>query len=87
MNEKIRILAEQARSEVRSKWDKGNKIPYPESHHSFQLDIEKKFAELIVKECINQIEQLIGEEDEIDYGEFYNGLRAACKQIQHSVVE
>jgi len=52
MNERIRELAEQARSEVRADWDKANKIPYPEAHYVFQRDNDQKFAELIVRECM-----------------------------------
>ncbi len=53
MNERIRALAEQARAEVRADWAKGNKIPYPEAHYAFQRDNDQKFAELIVRECMD----------------------------------
>jgi hypothetical protein len=56
MNERIKQLAEQARAEVRADWAKGNKIPYPEAHYAFQRDNDQKFAELIVRECIDKIE-------------------------------
>ncbi len=51
MSNRIQELAEQARSEVRDEWAKGNKIPYPEAHYAFQRDNDQKFAELIVREC------------------------------------
>jgi hypothetical protein len=56
MNKRIKQLAEQARAEVRADWAKGNKIPYPEAHYAFQRDNDQKFAELIVRECIDKIE-------------------------------
>ena len=52
MNQRIRELAEQARKEVRAEWDKGDKHPYPEAHYAFRDDIDVRFAELIVRECM-----------------------------------
>jgi len=57
MNERIKLLAEQARSEVRADWDKANKIPYPEAHYVFQRDNDQKFAELIVRDTIKLLQQ------------------------------
>jgi hypothetical protein len=55
MQKKIKELAEQARAKVRSEWDIGNNIPYPEAHYKFQNDNDQKLAELIVQECIDAI--------------------------------
>jgi len=52
MNERIKELAEQARKEVNEKWAKDNTIVYPEAHYRYLGEVEEKFAELIVRECM-----------------------------------
>ena len=47
MNERIKELAEQAMSDVREE-------AYPEERSWGMDDVMEKFAELLIKECINQ---------------------------------
>jgi hypothetical protein len=51
MNQKIKELAEHARAEVRAEWYRENEIQYPNGHYVFQITVDQKFAELIIKEC------------------------------------
>ena len=51
MNEKIKELAKQARAEVRAEWYRENEIQYPNGHYVFQMTVDQKFAELIIREC------------------------------------
>ena len=61
MNERIKELAEQAEKYALDKANKGNDEDYDSNkswiyYYSFDDDFKEKFAELIVRECINKIE-------------------------------
>jgi len=75
MNERIRELAEQATKYAHTKND---------SLHQFNLDaLYEKFAELIVQECINTVENLSPGYD--DYrNQIEDAFRGDCvEQIKH----
>lgn len=55
MNERIKELAEQAREYARDHVAECKHYGYYMEHNEYELQFEWKFAELIVKECIEQI--------------------------------
>ena len=55
MNERIKQFAEQARKYAEQQWLEAG-FPNRETYHTTMAeDYNKKFAELIVEECINEI--------------------------------
>ena len=76
MNERIKLLAEQAMSDVQEE-------AYPEERSWSMDDVMKKFAELIVRECMDQCSYTPNSNDEWD-----KGVKWAYNQIaQHFGVE
>ena len=54
MNERIKLLAKQAEQYALDKANEGNDEDYD---YSFDDDFQEKFAQLIVAECMQQVEE------------------------------
>ena len=63
MNERIRLLAEQAQD-----WADAH-APYASEEHEYFVE---KFAELIVRECINEVEGLQVSQSTLDWSQHWN---------------
>jgi len=64
MNERIQLLAEQARTYARYYVAECKCHGYYMEHNELEVRFEKKFAELIVKECLKIVEPTVDSGDE-----------------------
>ena len=70
-NERIRLLAKQAEQYALDKANEGNDEDYD---YSFDDDFQEKFAELLIRQCINVCEPVFLDEPYEDMSEFGKGL-------------
>lgn len=85
MNERIKELAAQA-CDIMPLYDSINRGDYTHSQYNMQIELLlEKFAELIIRECIGQVEKDIEPElDDSDYAEHWNmALRSASNEIKN----
>jgi hypothetical protein len=78
MNEKIKALAEQARSWV----DDAENVPLDVEYVIYKDAYDQKFAELIVQECLKTIS---GKKIVDDVTEWEQGYNKALKSIYHTI--
>ena len=80
MNERIRELAEQARKYARDYVAECKHYGHYMEHNELEVRFEEKFAELIVRECINigdNYEEILGNEPEC-----FN-----CRKVAYGIVD
>jgi hypothetical protein len=83
MNEQIRELAVQAKEYARSHVADCRRFGYYMEYNEYELRFEKKFAELIVEECMNIVSNQTTLDTNEDFREGFNhGLKYAWTDIR-----
>ena len=83
MNKRIRELAEQAKDYARTQVAECKHYGYYMGQNEYELQFEKKFAKLIVRECIEQIRS-----QSMNSGDAWeNGLHMAEYAIREHFVD
>ncbi len=92
MNERIQELAVQAKEYARSHVEDCRRFGYYMEYNEYELRFEKKFAELIVGECVKKCEFVAAMAEITNTGEMARKTKAtadSCAQMigQHFGVE